>query len=254
MDLPVNQFKRRLAAGEEQLGFWTSLASPMVSEILGHSGIDWILIDCEHTPNELQDVFHHLRALKGCPASAIVRPSWNDMVEIKRLLDAGAQSLIVPYVNSAEQARAAVAATRYPPAGVRGVAGASRASNYGRIAGYLGAASDEIAVVVQIETRTAVEALDEIMAVAGIDGIFVGPSDLSASCGHIGNPDHPEVQAMIEAVPERARQAGVAAGILARSLDDARRCRALGYSFISVGSDQGLLMDGAAERIAALKA
>jgi 4-hydroxy-2-oxoheptanedioate aldolase len=254
MDHPVNEFKRRLRARERQLGFWTSLASPMATEALAWSGADWVLIDSEHAPNELPDIYHQLRAVQGSAASAIVRPAWNDSVLIKRLLDAGVQSLIVPYVQNAAEAARAVAATRYPrDGGVRGVAASSRAAGYGLIPGYLGRAADQIAVVVQIESGEAAAALEDIMAVEGIDGVFVGPMDLAASMGHLGDPDHPAVQAAIDDVARRAGAAGCAAGILARSAEDARACLERGYSFVSVGSDIGFLTAGAAARLKALR-
>ncbi|RMH51221.1 MAG: 4-hydroxy-2-oxo-heptane-1,7-dioate aldolase [Alphaproteobacteria bacterium] len=254
MELPVNRFRQALHARALQLGFWCSLASPAATEALALTGPDWLLIDTEHAPNELPDVCHHLRAVQAGGAAAIVRPAWNDPVLIKRILDAGAQSLIVPYVQDAAEAARAVAATRYPGrGGMRGVAGATRASGYGMIPDYLHRAGDQIAVVVQIETAAAVAALEEIMAVEGVDGIFVGPSDLSASLGHLGQPDHPEVQAVIDDIARRAAAAGCAAGILARSAEDARAAIARGYCFVSIGSDLGFLVAGAAARLRDLR-
>ncbi|MEM9199846.1 MAG: HpcH/HpaI aldolase/citrate lyase family protein [Pseudomonadota bacterium] len=253
MELPVNRFKHLLAAGTPQLGFWCMLSAPSVTEILARSGIDWVLIDTEHAPNELPDIYHHLRAVQGSAASALVRPAWNDMVVMKRLLDAGVQSFIIPYVQSADEAAAAVAATRYPPAGIRGVAATSRAAGYGAVSGYLTKAADEIAVVVQIESATGVDNLEAILAVDGIDGVFVGPSDLAASYGHLGDPDADEVQAVIGDIIARTRAANGRAGILARSSDDAKRCLSMGYHFVSIASDLTFVTAGAAARLAELR-
>lgn len=253
MEMPINRFKRQLAEGTPQLGFWCVLCAPMVTEILARSGIDWVLIDTEHAPNELPDIYHNLRAVQGSTASAIVRPPWNDTVVMKRLLDAGVQSFIIPYVQTAEEAAAAVAATRYPPHGVRGVAATSRAASYGAVEGYLKRAADEIAVVVQIESANGVENLEAILAVDGIDAVFVGPSDLAASYGHLGNPDAPEVQVVIADVIARAQAVGGRAGILARSSEDARACLELGYHFISIAADLNFVTAGAAARLAAVR-
>lgn len=253
MELQANAFRRGLAEGRRQLGFWCMLASPMITEMLARTGIDWVLIDTEHAPNETPEIYHHLRAVQGSGAAAIVRPAWNDMVLIKRLLDAGAQSFIIPNVQTAEEAAAAVAATRYPPEGVRGVAATSRGAGYGMIPDYLARAHEEIAMVVQIESAEAVRNLEAIAAVPGVDGVFVGPSDLSASMGHLGDPDAPEMQEIIGDIARRAAAAGCAAGILARSAEDAQACLARGYSFVSIGSDLGFVAGGAAARLAALR-
>ncbi|MEM9048023.1 MAG: HpcH/HpaI aldolase/citrate lyase family protein [Pseudomonadota bacterium] len=253
MEMPINRFKRQLAQGAPQMGFWCMLGAPMATEILARSGIDWVLIDTEHAPNELPDVYHHLRAVQGSAASALIRPPWNDTVAMKRLLDAGVQSFIIPYVQSAEEAAAAVAATRYPPQGVRGVAATSRAAGYGAVPGYLARAAQEIAVVVQIESETAVANLEAILAVEGVDAVFVGPSDLAASYGYLGNPDAAEVQRVIADIIGRVKAAQGRAGILARSADDARACLDLGYHFVSIASDLNFITAGAAARLAALK-
>src|SRR5215204_2417895 len=181
MDFPVNKFKQRLRAGEQQVGLWSSLSSAAATEVLGDSGFDWILIDTEHAPNETPMVADQLRAASMGSASPVVRPAWNDQVILKRLLDVGVQTLLVPFVQSAEEAARAVAATRYPPRGIRGVASVHRANRYGRAPDYFARADDEMCVMVQLETRVAVDALEEIAAVEGVDAVFIGPSDLSAS-------------------------------------------------------------------------
>jgi len=245
MDLPRNAFKQAIAAGRLQIGLWSSLASPIAAEIVADSGFDWILFDSEHSPNEVPGLLVQLQAAAGGTAAAIVRPAWNDVVLIKRVLDIGAQSLLVPYVQDAEEARRAVAAVRYPPAGIRGVAAATRASRYGRVTDYLKKAADEICLLVQVETRAALDALETIAGVPGVDGVFIGPSDLSASFGHIGNPQHPEVQAALEQAVKRLDAIGKPAGILTLNEEEARRYITWGYRFVAVGSDVGLLARGA---------
>src|SRR6266700_4271772 len=194
MELPRNRFKHAIAAGQLQIGLWCSLCSNIAADIVRDSGFDWLLLDTEHSPNEIPDLVGQLQAVSGGNATPIIRPAWNDTVLIKRCLDIGTQTLLVPYVQNPDEARRAVEAVRYPPAGVRGVAAASRASRYGRVADYLKKADSEICLLVQVETRSALEELEAIATVEGIDGVFIGPSDLSASLGHVGNPAHPEVQ------------------------------------------------------------
>jgi 2-keto-3-deoxy-L-rhamnonate aldolase RhmA len=241
MELPRNEFKRSLAAGKPQIGIWSSLASNIGAEILADSGFDWILLDCEHSPNDVQSLLQQLQAVQGSAASAVVRPPWNDLVMIKRVLDLGPQSILVPYVQTVEEAQRAVLATRYPPKGLRGVSGGSRSSRYGRVRDYLKKADDEICLLVQVETRESLERLDQIAAVEGVDGVFIGPSDLSASFGRIGEFGHPEVQAAIEDAAKRIRKAGKAPGILTTNEEEARRYLDWGFLFVAVGVDTGLL-------------
>ena len=245
MDLPRNAFKHAIAAGELQIGLWSSLASNIAAEIVSDAGFDWILFDTEHSPNEIPDLLAQLQAAARGTATPIVRPAWNDAVLIKRVLDLGAQSVLVPYVQNAEEARRAVASVRYPPAGIRGVAAASRASRYGRVTDYLKKADGEVCLLVQVETRAALEQLEAIAAVEGVDGVFIGPSDLSASFGHIGNPQHADVQQALEDGVRRIRAVGKAAGILTLNEEEARRYIGWGYTFVAVGSDVGLLARGA---------
>lgn len=241
MDLPANAFKAALKRGELQIGLWSSLCSPIVSEIISQSGFDWILVDTEHSPNEPPDVLAQLQALKGGTATPIVRPAWNDAVLLKRLLDIGVQAVLVPFVQNAEEARKAVAACRYPPAGIRGITVSGRGSHYGRVPDYLKRADGEICVLVQVETGEALSRIEEIASVDGVDGVFIGPADLSASLGHIGNPGHPEVQAAIQDAVKRLTAIGKPAGILTPSEPDARRYIEWGYRFVAVGSDLGLM-------------
>lgn len=245
MDFPRNAFKAALAAGKLQIGLWSSLRSNVAAEIVGDCGFDWILFDTEHSPNEVPDLLAQLQAAQNGTATPIVRPAWNDMVLIKRCLDIGAQTLLVPYVQNAEEAKAAVAATRYPPDGVRGVATASRASRYGRVPGYLQKANGEIGVLVQAETRVALDQLEAIAGVPGVDGVFIGPADLAASLGHIGNPQHAEVQAALKDAVTRLKKVGKPAGILTGNEEEARRYIEWGYLFVAVGADVGLLAKNA---------
>ncbi|MBU6195902.1 MAG: 2-dehydro-3-deoxyglucarate aldolase [Burkholderiales bacterium] len=236
-----NSFRRALREGRTLIGSWLSLGSPITAEVMGVAGFDWLLIDLEHAPNDVLSLIPQLMALKDSPSAPIVRPSWNDTVEIKRLLDAGAANLLIPFVENAEQARAAVAATRYPPQGVRGVSVSHRGNRYGAVAGYHAQANEEVAVLVQIENRSGVQAAGAIAAVEGVDALFIGPSDLAASYGHLGNPNHPEVQEAIAQVLTAAQAAGKPTGILAPAEADARRYLAQGMRFIGVGSDLGVL-------------
>src|SRR5712692_10605019 len=213
-DMQRNLFKHAIAAGELQIGLWSSLASNIAAEIVSDAGFDWILFDTEHSPNEIPDLLAQLQAAARGTATPIVRPAWNDAVLIKRVLDLGAQSILVPYVQNAEEARRAVASVRYPPAGIRGVAAASRASRYGRVTDYLKKADAEICLLVQVETRSALAEIEAIALVEGVDGVFIGPSDLSASFGHIGNPQHDEVQTALEDGAKRLKAVGKPAGIL----------------------------------------
>jgi 2-keto-3-deoxy-L-rhamnonate aldolase RhmA len=241
MELPRNVFKHAIAAGKLQIGLWCSLCSNIAVDVLHDAGFDWLLLDSEHSPNEVPDLLAQLQVLGRSGTTAIVRPAWNDAVLIKRCLDIGAQALLVPYVQNAEEACAAVAAIRYPTRGVRGVAVASRASRFGRVTDYLNNADREICLLVQVETRAALEQLEEIAAVDGVDGVFIGPSDLSASLGHIGNPAHPDVQKALADAVRRLKAVGKPAGILTGNDVEIRRYIDWGYTFVAVGSDIGLL-------------
>jgi 4-hydroxy-2-oxoheptanedioate aldolase len=182
-DLPTNSFKRALAAGKPQIGLWLSMTSPVATEVVAGAGFDWVLVDMEHSANELVDVVAHLRAAVGGSAEPVVRVPWNEPVLVKRLLDAGARSLLFPFVQSADEARRAVAATRYPPKGIRGVAGTTRANRYGRVKDYARRVEGELCVLVQVETQQALGEIEAIAAIDGIDGLFIGPADLSAFDG-----------------------------------------------------------------------
>jgi 4-hydroxy-2-oxoheptanedioate aldolase len=239
--VPVNRLKRALRDGQPQIGLWSTLTSPVATEVVAGSGFDWVLLDTEHAPNDVNGVHRQLQAMQGSAASAVVRPYWNDAVLFKRLLDIGVQSLLVPFVQNADEARLAVAATRYPPQGMRGVATTIRANRYGRAKDYLHRAHDEICVIVQVETPQAIANVEAIAAVDGVDGLFIGPSDLAASMGHLGDNGHADVRGEIERAIRRIRATGKCAGILAPVEADARHWLELGCLFVGVGNDTGIL-------------
>ena len=245
MKNPENRFKAALKAGRHQLGIWNSIGGNTVPEMLAGCGFDWVLVDTEHSPVDVNDVLPALQAIAAYPeTSALVRPAFNDPVLIKRILDHGAQTLLLPYIQSVEEAEAAVRAVRYPPAGIRGVAGLTRASRYGAVDRYTETASDEICLLLQVETAHAMKSLKAIASVDGVDGIFIGPSDLAASMGHPGNPGHPEVVAAIEAAVATLTAMGKPAGILTLDENFARRCIELGTLFTAVSVDLAVLVKG----------
>jgi 2-dehydro-3-deoxyglucarate aldolase len=236
-----NTFRRSVLAGERLIGCWCSLANPITTEILGLAGFDWLLLDAEHSPNDVVTLIPQLMALKDSPSAPVVRPPVNDAIILKRLLDAGFYNFLIPFVESAREAQQAVAATRYPPAGIRGVSVAQRSNRYGTVPDYFTTVNDQICVLVQIESRRGMENLDEICAVEGVDGIFIGPSDLAAALGHLGNPNHADVQQAIADIFACAGHHGRSVGILAPVEVEARGYLEQGARFVAVGSDQGLL-------------
>ena len=244
LQLPQNAFKRALKDGRAQIGLWSSLSSNYTVEVIAGAGFDWILLDQEHSPNDLEALLAQLQAAAPYPTTPVVRVPWNDTVHIKRVLDIGAQSLLIPYVCSPAEAKAAVAATRYPPEGVRGVAGTTRASRFGRVKNYAKRAHEEICVLVQVETKVALDQLEAICAVPGVDGVFIGPADLHASIGKPGETSNPEILPLIEEAMRRIRKAGKAPGYLSPVEADAKRMLAAGATFVAVGADMGLLARG----------
>jgi 4-hydroxy-2-oxoheptanedioate aldolase len=245
MNLPQNPFKRALRAGQAQIGLWSSLSSNYTVEVIAGAGFDWLLLDTEHSPSDLENVLTQLQAAAPYPSHPVVRVPWNDMVTIKRVLDIGAQSLLVPYVSTADEARDAVSFTRYPPAGVRGVAGTTRATRFGRIQEYARRAHEEICVLVQVETQPALDNLEAICGIDGVDGVFIGPADLHASLGHAGEIANPKVKPLIDDAVRRIRKSGKAPGILTPNEADARHWLECGALFVAVGSDVGILARGA---------
>jgi 2,4-dihydroxyhept-2-ene-1,7-dioic acid aldolase len=255
--LPVNEFKKALREGRPQIGIWSSIPSPIVAEMLGGAGYDWVLLDTEHTPTDVPQMVSLLQAVDAAqpapgrpPIQAVVRPAWNDMVMIKRYLDIGAQSLLLPFVQNPGEAAAAVRSMRYAPEGVRGMGGSTRASNYGRTKDYVQRAKEELCLLVQVETAEALEQLDAIASVDGVDGVFIGPADLSASLGYPGEPFHPEVTRVINDAIRRIRACGKAPGILMVNEARARECLDLGALFVAVALDTLLLRDAADGTIA----
>jgi len=249
--LPSNHFKHALRAGHAQIGIWSTIPSPFVCELIGGAGYDWVLLDTEHTPTDVPLMLHQLQAVTAAqpapdraPTHAVVRPAWNDPVLIKRYLDIGAQTLLLPFVQNAQEAQAAVHAMRYAPHGIRGMGGSTRASNFGRIADYVARAADELCLLVQVETAEALEQIEAIAAIDGVDGVFIGPADLSASLGYPGQARHPDVERKINDAIGRIRACGKAAGILMVDEARARECLDLGAQFVAVALDTILLRNG----------
>lgn len=241
----ANSFKTTLAEGKPQIGLWLGLANSYTAELCGRVGYDWLLVDGEHAPNDLRSILAQLQAIASTASHPVVRPAVGDVTAIKQLLDIGAQILLIPMVESGAQARQLVAAVRYPPLGVRGVGSAlARASHFNLIPDYLTSAADHICLLLQVESRAGLDNLDEIAATDGVDGVFIGPSDLAAALGHLGHPDHPEVQAAIEQAIGRIIRAGKAPGILTSNEVAARHYLALGATFVAVGTDVGVFVKG----------
>ena len=251
-DLPRNLFKAGLASGKCQIGLWTSLPGTVPTEILCGCGFDWLVLDTEHAPGDPLTVLPQMQVMAAHDTAPVVRAAWNDKVLIKRFLDVGANTLLIPYVQNREEAEAAVAAMRYPPRGIRGVAGSVRASRYGQVPDYILRAEEELCLIVQVETAEALERLEEIAGVDGVDAVFIGPADLSASMGHPGDQMHPEVVSAIEGAIDRLKAIGVPAGILTTG-DFARSCIDRGALFVAVGSDAGAMAKGARELSAAYR-
>lgn len=241
-----NTFKSALNSAQPQVGLWLSLANAYTAEICATAGFDWLLLDGEHSPNDVRNILAQLQAVAPYRSHPVVRPVSGDVQLIKQLLDIGAQTLLVPMVDTAEQARQLVSATRYPPNGIRGVgSAAARVSRWGLRNDYLDKADDEICLLVQAETRQALDNLEAICAVDGVDGVFIGPADLSASLGHRGNPGHPEVQEAIEGAMKRIIASGKAAGTLVSDNALAKRYLDIGCTFVAVGLDVRVLATGA---------
>ena len=253
MELKTNTFKKAIAAGQNQVGVWNSLCSNISADALASSGYDWALLDMEHSPNDFRTVLSQLQAYENGSTAAIVRPVWNDPVIVKSLLDMGAQSLLFPMVQNADEARKAVAATRYPPDGMRGVSASQRGNRYGRVKDYLHKAHEEICVLVQIETLEALDNIPEIAAVDGIDGIFFGPADLAADMGILGQLASEELWAMIAKGVEAGRAAGVPAGTLVGTPQKALEVLDGGMTYVACSSDLNLLVGAADAQLAAIR-
>ena len=258
MQTPVNPFKQALRAKRVQIGLWVGLADHYATEICAGAGFDWLLLDGEHSPNDIRSLLQQAQVIAAYPDShAIARvPVGHGNVGtalIKQYLDLGIQTLLVPMVDTAQQAAELVRASRYPPLGIRGMGG-SRASRWGRIPNYGKDANEQVCLLVQVETREALDNLDAIAATEGVEGVFIGPADLSAALGHVGNPAHPEVQAAIEDAIRRIVKAGKAAGILSPDEAVARKYLEMGATFVAVGLDSNLLMRATSALAAKFKA
>ncbi len=242
MPAPRNPLKAALSEGRMQSGLWMAMASPIAAELAGKAGFDWCLIDAEHGPNTLSTIMAQLQALAGTDAHPVVRVPYGEDWILKQVLDLGVQSLVVPMVNTAEQARQVAAAVRYPGQGVRGMGAVlSRASGYGEIVDYVTSANDEICLFVQIESAEAVANVEEIAAVDGVDGLFVGPADLSADMGFVGDPGHPEVQAAIAHVYDMAAETGKFAGTITFDAGEYDALAGQGVRFLGLGGDVHVL-------------
>lgn len=251
----MNPFRHLLKAAGSQppIGTWIMSASPLVAEAVGCAGFDFGVIDMEHSPLDLGDVVHLLQAVGNTKMVPVVRVPWNDAVTVKRVLDAGASTLLFPFVQNADEARRAVAATRYPPDGQRGMAGMSRASRFGTRADFVQSANREMGVIVQLESPEALDALDQIAAVPGVDALFVGPADLSAAMGYPGHAMHPAVMDRMTRAARRAADLGMPMGTLGGTTQVAAQYRAAGYSFVALGADLGLLMQAAHDALLAMR-
>jgi 2-keto-3-deoxy-L-rhamnonate aldolase RhmA len=251
----MNPFRHLLKASgaAPALGTWILSAHPLVAEAMGHAGFEWGVVDMEHAPADLGTVVGMLQALASTKLVPVVRVPWNEPVMVKRVLDAGAQTVMFPFVQTADEARAAVAATRYPPAGVRGMVGVSRATRFGTLPHWVQAADRSVGVIVQIESRAAVEALESIAAVPGVDALFVGPADLSASIGLAGEVAAPAVLDLMGRAVAAARRAGKPIGAIGDHPQAVAQYRAMGFDFLAIGSDLGLLMRAAQQAIGALR-
>ena len=245
MTLPINGFKRALQAGKQQIGVWNTIPGPVVAELLAGCGFDWMVLDTEHSLTDIPDLMAMLQAVAPYPVNPVVRPQANDAVLIKRVLDLGAQTVLLPYVQTKAEAEAAVRAMHYAPRGFRGVSGMTRASRFGAVKDYVQRAGEELCLILQVETGEAVDRIQQIATVAGVDAIFIGPSDLAASLGHPGNAGHPEVVAKVEEAIGRLKAVGVPSGILTLDQAFARRCMDLGTTFTAVGVDMALLRGAA---------
>jgi 4-hydroxy-2-oxoheptanedioate aldolase len=253
MDMPKNTFKRDLMRVPPMVGTWIMSGGTATAEALGCVGFDFLVVDMEHVPLDWERTYASLQAIAGTGAAAVTRVPWNDTVTVKRALDIGVQTLMFPMIQTAEEATRAVAATRYPPDGIRGIAAVHRGSRYGTVPGYLKNASTEICVICQIETPSAAARIAEIAAVPGVDALFVGPGDLSGAMGHLGDIAHPAVQAALADCAATAKRLGMPCGIVGPNPDMVGKFVAMGYSYVAVASDMGMMVGRATEFLAALR-
>ena len=253
MKLATNTFKKAIGEGTPQIGLWNSLCSNFAADVVSSVGFDWALLDMEHSPNDLRTVLGQLQAIQQGATTPIVRPPWNDFVMVKRLLDSGAPGLLFPMIQNAEEAEAAVAATRYPPKGIRGVSMAQRGNKFGRVTDYFERIEDETVILVQIETKAALSRTKEIASVDGVDGVFFGPADIAADMGLLGQAAHPDVWKTIGDAAAIVAEVGKPTGTLVQSADKAVELFGSGFSFVACGSDLGLLARGTDNLLASVK-
>jgi len=250
----TNPVKQKLKEGRKTCGAFLQTLSPVAAEILAHTGFDWLIVDLEHTPGSYENLQSQLQAMSGTDVVPFARAPWNDVVAIKRILDTGVMGVLIPYVNTGEEAEAAVAACKYPPQGVRGVAGSPRAAGYtGNTMPYLESANNDTVVMVAVETLDAVNNLDDILAVDGVDGIFVGPMDLASSMGHLGNPGHPEAQEQIAIIEKKVLASDKFLGTVATSWDKAESCYDKGYQWLILMQDGAALHQAGTKAVAAFR-
>ena len=246
-----NHVKQMLKEGKKTAGAWLQIASPFTAEIMSQAGFDWLMIDMEHGPGDMLSLIAQLQAMKGTKTAALVRVPWNDFVTIKRILDTGVHGLLIPYVNTREEAESAVRACRYPPQGIRGVAGSPRAQGYGQnVQAYLQQANDEVLLITAVETPTAVTNLEDILGVDGVDGIFIGPMDLATNMGHLGDPRHPEVQEAIAEIEGKVLESGKVLSTISGSWEQAQRLYGRGYQMVMLMADGVSLAKLAVEKVA----
>jgi 4-hydroxy-2-oxoheptanedioate aldolase len=245
MKLNANTFLEAIRAGKPQIGLWVSLGSGFSAEAVAGAGFDWVLIDMEHAPTELGAVLAQMQAFAAYDGAVIVRPPWNDAVLVKRLLDAGAPNILFPMVQNTAEAQSAVAAMCYPPRGIRGVSGLTRATKFGRVKDYFAQADDYLGTIVQVETLAAMQIAAEIGAVDGVDGVFFGPADIGADMGILGNPNHPDIWAAIRPVARKLMNKGIPVGTLVFDATFAKELLAEGFNFVACGSDLQILARGA---------
>jgi 2-dehydro-3-deoxyglucarate aldolase/4-hydroxy-2-oxoheptanedioate aldolase len=249
-----NLLKRKLQAGGKAAGAWLQLASPFTAEIMSQAGFDYLVIDLEHGPGDILSLVTQIQAMKGSPALPLVRATWNDFVLVKRILDAGAGGILFPYINSAAEAEAAVRACKYPPEGVRGVAASPRAAAYGQNSmDYLAHANQEILILLAVETPEAVGNLDDILEIAGVDGIFIGPMDLATSLGHFADPKQPPVQAAIAEIEGKVLHAGKVLSTVAGTWEQAQALYERGYQMLMLMADGVALASLAVEKVQQFK-
>jgi len=251
MPAPQNPFKQALKDGKTVFGCWLGLADTFSAELMGHAGFDWLVIDGEHAPNDLRSILAQLQVLAATPSHPVVRVPIGETYMLKQVLDAGAQTVLVPMVDNADQARQLVRDVRYPPHGDRGVGYAlTRASRFAQIADYGTTADEQICLLLQVESVKGLENLDDILALEGVDGVFIGPADLAADMGHMGNATHPDVQAAIMGALTRIDASGKAAGILSTKDEMTNAAIKAGARFVAVGADV-LLLSNTAQALAA---